>query len=195
MRRRMTGSLAAATLLAAAATVWASPASIGIYFAPDASDCDATQPIGTVLPMYVLALPGTDAANGITGAEFRMEGVPSSWWILDVTPNPLGTSFGNPFELGCTIAFQGCQQGPVVLLYTIRVLATSLLEDLVYSVQGSRSGLPCDVSCFCAPSLTLCDAPVFTIVCALGGQAFVNGGACTVAVHTATRSRVKSLYE
>ena|SRR5437867_3915226 len=90
MRRRMTGSLAAATLFAAAATAWASPASIGIYFARDASECDATQTIGTVLPMYVLAIPGTDwSASGITGAGFLIEGVPPGWWTIEQTPNPL----------------------------------------------------------------------------------------------------------
>ena len=48
--------------------------------------------------VYVLARLSGDTSGGITGAEFRIEGLPSNW-IKSVTPNPSATTIiGDPFE-------------------------------------------------------------------------------------------------
>src|SRR5215813_2810284 len=68
--------------------VVASPTSIGVFFTPDGGDCDYVARTFEPFTTYVLAVLGTDAAaNGITGAEFRLIGIDPSW-LNTVTPNP-----------------------------------------------------------------------------------------------------------
>jgi hypothetical protein len=178
----------------------ASPTTIGVFFDADATDCDASVTPSEPFNVYVSAALGTDAAGaGITGAEFRVEGL-SGIPVLSVTPNPASAGFavGNPTAGGCNIAFPSCMtgEGPrrVVLLYTISCLAPSPLQPRTVSVLWHA--VPIDVwdPCRPGPNVVLCDYPVFTRVCASGGSAFINNGSCAVAVQPTTWSAVKSLF-
>jgi hypothetical protein len=171
----------------------ASASSIGIFFAADASDCDATHASFSSLEMYVIALLSGDAAvDGITGAEFRLDGVPSDWFH-SVTYNPAASvSLGNPLTGGCNIGFPTCQPGPMVLLYTINSFATTSVSNLTYHIDRHTNPTNPFFQC---PLLVLCDVPVYSKICVTGGTAFVNGGSCTVGVKPASWSQIKSMYE
>jgi len=179
-------------------SVGASGSTIGVFFDPGATDCDISVAPLSPFSIYVSAVLGADAAGaGITGAEFRVDGLTVT--IMAVTPNPAASlSLGDPTAGWCAIAFPTCMSGEgsrrAVLLYTITCLATFPVSPVTATVM--HHALPCD-SCFpCrwAPCVTLCDDPVFTTVLVSGGQALINNGACTVEVQPSAWGRIKSLY-
>jgi len=179
-----------AALLALASSAAASPSSIGVFFTPDATDCDATIPYASLFDVYVVALPGTDAANGgMTGAEFRLDGIDPGWFP-QVTPSPLASiAVGNLFT-SAGIAFESCQGPGPVLLYTVWCIMGTQPAPRVLRIE--RPTAPYDHNI--APVLVLCDAPIYTKIWVTGGQAFLNGGTCTVGVEADTWSAVKSMF-
>ena len=193
MKVRVIASLVTALCLAGSA----SASSIGVFFAPDASDCDAdgVQPFAPFF-MYIGAVLGGDAAApGISGAEFQCTGVDPAWFNT-VTPNPVSNlALGNPIAGGCNIAFPGCMVGGTgnfVLLYTIQSLALAPVTGRTLSVLQHTT--PSNPNFLC-PLVTLCDGPVFTKLCVSGGQAFLNlGRPCTVSVEQKSWSQVKSMF-
>ena len=155
----------------------ASASSIGVYFAPDASDCDLVQPAPAPGTMYIIAILGGDAAGaGITTAEFRMDGFPAGWFPT-VTPNPsANVQLGGPITGGCNIGFPSCQQGGGrVLLYTISYFATTVVPETYLTIL--RHTNPGNILFQC-PLITQCDAN-FTKFCVSGGAALLNGRPCT----------------
>ncbi len=189
MKVRIIASLVMALLFSVGT---ASASSIGVYFAADGSDCDATVAPYSQVNWYVLAhLYRDGAVDGMTGAEFRVANVPSAWFNT-VTPTPAAnTVLGNLFT-GTNVAFAGCQPGPWVLLYTVNTFAVSALGPMDWQVLAHSTPSNPDFNC---PLLVFCDAPVYTKICVSGGEAFVNGGTCTVGVAPATWSSVKSMYQ
>ncbi len=145
---------------------------------------------GVVYTQYVhvyTRLSGA-TANGITGAEFYLDGVEAA---LDagfdawVTPNPLLTAdFGSPIvpsgeqqERRYNIVFNTCQAGTngFVFLASIRIQRVSpdgppdgFLLQVVAGNPPSNAAFPC-------PLVTLCDHPVFSRFCVPGRQFCVGG--------------------
>jgi hypothetical protein len=184
----------ALALLAAAAPTTASLPSIGVYFDPECATCSATASVGIPIDLYVNAQLGGWLPAGTVGAEFRIDGMPADWWVLSITPNPAATVvLGNPWT-GCNIAFQDCQgpAGGCINLYVIRVLPVSVRSNVHLQVNYHSNP-----SCpnFCCIKLTACDAPYYTSWCAGGGQAWINGPACTVGVSAISWGSVKRLYD
>ncbi|MFQ5599713.1 MAG: hypothetical protein ACE5G2_04075 [Candidatus Krumholzibacteriia bacterium] len=139
------------------------------------------------------AAPLGIATGGITGAEFRVEGAPSGWFFFPTANPESSIAFGDLLGFGTNIAFPSCQSTPSVNLYTVIVIRVSAVNDRLLSV------LPLQVfGCpdLCCVLLTVCDAPIFTKICVVGGEALINGTGdpCTVAVEQTTWSTLKSLY-
>lgn len=193
MKVRVIASLVLALCLACTGSAFAS--SIGVFFASDGSDCDATQGGPMPFTYYLGAVLGGDAAaGGITGAEFRVQNAPTmaDGWFMSNNPNPASNvAIGDPTGNGCNIAFAGCQSPPFVLLYTISGFASGVASPRTLRVLQHNSPsnplFPCSL-------LVLCDAPVFTKVCVPGGEAFLNSGNCTVGVEDKSWTSVKSLF-
>ena len=191
MKVRVIASLVMALCLAVGS---ASGSSIGVYFAADGSDCDATVAQNTPVTVYLLADMYADAGTGgITSAEFQVRNWPGSWFGSP-TPSPAANiSVGNPVGGGCNIAFPTCQPPGVnglILLYTINAFATTAPADL--RLVTDKHTTPSNPNFQC-PLVTICDE-VFSLLCVAGGEARINGGPCTVAVAPATWSAVKDLY-
>jgi hypothetical protein len=83
----------------------ASPTTIGVFFDAGATDCDASVAPFSTFNVYVSAILGTDAgASGITGADFRVDGL--TGLVSSFTPSPAAmSSIGDPTFCGCSIAF------------------------------------------------------------------------------------------
>lgn len=154
-------------------------ASIGVFFDPSGGSCNGTVPIPSFVTFYVIAFPDPQG-NGITGAEFRLDGVPAEGWYLSASPSSAAAvDIGNPFLEGCNIAFANCRSGAGgVLLYTITGAATTPVTNQTLRIL--RRTLPTDLGFIC-PLVTLCDAPDYTMVCVTGGEAVING-ACRAPV-------------
>jgi len=192
MKVRVIASLVTALCLAFTGSAFAS--SIGIFFAADGSDCDATQPgVGPFTYYLGAVMLGDAAAGGITGAEFRVDNAPGTadGWFMSANSEAPMTSVGNPILGGGNIAFPTCQPGPYRLLYTVTGFASVVLPARTLSVN--RHTVPSNPN-FPCPLLVLCDAPVFTTICVNAGQAFLNGGVCTVGVEETSWSSVKNLF-
>jgi hypothetical protein len=196
MKVRVIASLVMALCLAVGS---ANASSIGVFFAPDASDCDGTATQFVPFEYYVIVLLGGDAAaGGITGAEFRLDGVntnPGGWFNTVVASPASNVAIGNPIGTngqpgGVNIAFPTCQGGGMVLLYTISSVALAAVPPTTFQIN--RHITPPNPNFQC-PLVTLCDAE-FTKLCLPGGTAFLNGGPCNIAVTPATWSQVKGLY-
>ncbi len=189
MKVRIIASLVMALLFSVGT---ASASSIGVYFAADGSDCDATAAAYTPLNWYVLAhLYQDGAATGMTGAEFRVSGVPTAWFHT-ITANPTASAvLGNLFT-GTNIAWAGCQTGPFVTLYSVSTFPTATpTAEMDWQILAHTT--PSNPSFNC-PVLVMCDAPVYTMVCVSGGEAFLNGRPCTVGVNPSTWTQVKTLF-
>lgn len=145
--------------------------SITISESADGTSCYMPDiPPGGSGTAYIHAWLGGPTSGGITGAEFRIVGMPPEM-IVSVTPNPAANIFlGNPFGGGCNIAFPLCQTGTngVVLLYTVN-LSVPPTGVPHYVLEVQRHTPPSGPSFEC-PLVTLCDAPVFTNVCVSGGR-------------------------
>ncbi len=191
MKLRASGSVAAVLM-----TGVAQASSIGVFFAPDGSDCDGVATPLVPFTIYVGAVLGGDAAAaGIVGAEFSLAGADPAW-ITTVTPNPAADiAIGNPVLVGnggCDIAFPGCQPGPYVPLYTIQFTSPVAIAPRTFAIR--RHLVVADPIYACV-LLRLCGGN-FTKLCVAGGQAFLNDPtrACTVGVEQQTWSTVKSMF-
>jgi len=192
-------ALVASLLLAggAASPSFAGLASIGLYFDPDCAACGLqVQTPGLPFDLYVNAALGAELWEGTTGAEFRIQGMPSDWWILEVRPNPAADIFiGDPFGSGCNIAFFDECEGPpggCINLLVVRVLPVSYQANVHLQVMH-RTTSHCPI--FCCPILTACDSPIFTHVCVRGGEAWINGPNCTVSTTPSSWGSVKTRYQ
>jgi len=136
----------------------------------DGSSCympDIPTPGQGTAHIIAFLAPGP-TSNGITGAEFRVVGMPPEMGVTAI-PNPLANlDLGNPFGDGCNIAFPTCQTGSsgIVLLYTVQLFVPPTgvphyVLDVEQHASPSGPNFPC-------PLVTLCDAPVFTKVCVNG---------------------------
>lgn len=168
--------------------------SIGVFFEPDGSDCDGSATAGIPFTVYIGAVLGGDAAaDGISTAQFRLDGVDAAWFAV-VTPSPAANlTIGTPIGGSCGIAFPSCETGPYVPLYTIQLIAPGSLQPTMFTIRFPD--LPSN-PWFC-PLVTKCDGPVFTKVCVSGGQAFLNypNRPCSVAVRSDSWSKVKRLFQ
>jgi len=192
MKVRAIASLVMALCLAVGS---ASASSISVYFAADGSDCDTSVPAAfSTVNVWILAdLYGDAATGGITGAEFRVDGWPNTWFGAPTRNPAANIDVGNPFTGGTNIAFPSCQPAGtngIVLLFTVNGFATSAPSNLV--LKTTQHTVPSNPNFQC-PLVTICD-DVFTKVCVAGGEAFINGPPCNVAVTPASWSTVKSLY-
>ena len=172
----------------------ANASSIGVFTAPDGSDCDAEVVPFTPFFTYVIALLGGDAAaGGISGAELRLLGIDAGW-SNTVTPNPAAfIVLGNVIGDGANIAFPALQPGPMVTLFTIQSLA---LAPVTPRTLGIVKKNPQASPAFDCPLVTLAP-PDFYSLCVLGGEAFLNRALnppCTVGVTPTTWTQMKNLY-
>ena len=119
--------------------------------------------LGTVY--VVAALFGDEATNGVTGAEFRINEFPASWFP-GATANPAATAIGDPLGAGCSITFADCQTRPyfTILLYTITYFPT---DAGVHNVNIVTASPPFD-PLFDCPVMKLCDAGRSSL-CVTGG--------------------------
>jgi len=189
MKVRVIASLVTALCLSVGS---ANASSIGVFFAADGSSCTGTVANFTQANYFVGAILGGDAAAaGITGAEFRLDGVNPGWFTTATAGAGSNLALGGPTTGGCNIAWPTCQTGSFVLLYSIVSFVTTgtppptTLSILKHTTPSNPN--------FLCPLVTLCDQS-FTLLCVSGGQAFLNGGNCNVAVQQTSWSSVKSLY-
>lgn len=186
-------------LLLCAGSALAEPR-IRVYADPD---CASTTlpPMDPPGPYIVYAMASLDTLAGVTGAEFRIQGLPAGWQAFAM-PNPAATvALGDPFGTpGANIAFATCQTAPCVLLYQIALLPATSQAAVVLEV---RANTPPSNPSFACPLLVLCDDPYFTAVCvrADGSGGGGGGGNCgwncwppPIAVQPSAWTRVKGLY-
>ena len=169
---------------------------LGLYFDPQGTTFERPQPANAADTAWILAVPGGDAAaDGIVGAEFRLDNFPSDWFVTPVANPAASLILGGPLAGGTSIAFDTCQSPGVpatpVLLFTLNYFATSVHDQHVVRVlQHSTPSNPA----FQCPLVVLCDAPTYTKLCVTGGLAAFNWPGFT-AVTPSTWSAVKSLFD
>ncbi|MFQ5601177.1 MAG: hypothetical protein ACE5G2_11580, partial [Candidatus Krumholzibacteriia bacterium] len=110
---------------------------------------------------------------------------------------------GDPFNrLGVNIAFQTCQTGPRVQLFTFTVVEVVPANDIWLTVRQHYD--PANYL-FACPLFTLCDAPAFTKVCVgapdsdhwravINPSIGVTGDCIPVPVSESTWSEIKAIY-
>jgi len=195
---------------------------IGIYADAAGTQCCITAPMYTPTTAYVMSTLADSTANGVTGAEFRIEFSPgTAGYVVQWTADPgVDVAIGSPIDetpldpadpRGCNLAFNTCRPttpGAQITWGTLGFVALSATPaELTLRVKQKS---PPNNQFHKCPLFVLCDAPVFTAVNmtltqdALGGEepvaftAYVNRAGCTacgpVAVAPVTWSGVKELF-
>ena len=188
-------------LIAALLVIWACQAwgaSIGLFADPGCSSCNLDIPappgVGT-LYISVVSASISPPACGVTGAEFRVAGLPTGW-VAWSTPSPLASlALGDPFSPGgAYLALNSTQTSDCVLLYTVVLWPASAGEEAVLRVLAHNP--PSNPFLGTCPALSGGDCPTGWAACVAGGTLYVNSSTtCTVGVEPSTWSRVKVLYE
>jgi hypothetical protein len=144
-------------------------------------------------------------AAGITGVEFRIDNSNEAAYTCSFIPDPAANVvLGNPFFIGCNMAFATCQTGTGgrIKLGQVMILESVSASDVMLTVRQHFTPANPNYSC---PLATLCDDPTYTTVCltvpdADHWRSVVNPtGAITadcnpVGVEQSTWSQVKSLF-
>lgn len=208
-------ALAAALALAILGTSRLSQAaSLYPSFDPNYFRCEATLYPFVAADLYVsasyYASPPSDPGilvQGITGGEFRLEGLDTTHLFYRADPVLSGTIEGDPLVGGCRVSFPACQgwrnddcSVPLLHLFLLPIAPLSSTNILIR---------PRGESCrpeFPTPFLTLCDGPAATHFCAFSRTVCINPsnfctacpvsspGDCVLAVTPATWSSVKALF-
>jgi len=172
MRTTSRFATAVAIALLGSGAARASDGIIGVYGDLTATQRNATFSLGVPRTLFIVAQLEGLTASGMTGAEFRVEGLPEDWTVF-ATPNPAApVALGDPFRVvngvhRANIAFPSCTFGTEgrVLLYTVVVIANSVVETGDMVVLG---GDPPANPAWPVPLMTLCDFPDYSIVAAQG---------------------------
>jgi hypothetical protein len=194
MRSRVLVPCVLAVLLQACST---SAASIGIFSTADCSSCNLSIERGATDTLYVRALTEGVTVGDMSGAEFRIEGLPAGWSVT-VIPNPLVVvTIGDPFGDGIDLAFAVDPHGTCVDLFkvVIRAWSSEIVHDGVLRVVVHRH--PAYPWSTCPGFFIDCGQPCdyFDLYCTGGGSLFINSSrSCTVAVRPSAWSDVKRLY-
>jgi hypothetical protein len=145
--------------------------------------------------MYILAQLDGQTTSGITGAEFRVDGIPEGW--IGMANAPTGAIvIGDVLAGGASMGFGSCNQGSggLVTLWTITLVATSTVTDVMITIRMKE---PPSNAAHSYPLFILCDG-TFTLRKALRGKAFINPLAssdCTDYSPPRAPARIDSLFE
>jgi hypothetical protein len=193
--RNITLALFAALFLILTTNATTAEERIVIAFDDDCTSCSTSIGIGQQAIARIRAVRG-DFIDlfGFRGANFRVAGLPNGWTV-DCVPNPTANVvLGAPFEEGVSMAFPGAYGlgGSCLELYTCTITATSSDTATLEVVAPSSPNISCpQPTC---PCVNLANSP-FQPLCAVGGQAYINGPGCTVSVKQRTWSQVKRLFD
>ena len=174
---------------------------IGIFLDPNAASCAANVGTSPRIDLHIIAILEGDVAE-MTGAEFRIVGVPESWtpqnvlWVPDVGST---ISIGNPLfptapypPAGVAVSFRSCQRSSRVELGRIVLLGPPTGDNVRLQVTTTTiwPHVPC-------PAVTRCDIPRYSYACVGGGEVVLNGeepASCQVAIEESTWSNIKSIF-
>lgn len=122
--------------------------------------CQITAPPGQLTEFFIL---GDPEFFGLSGAEFRVVGLPPEWTVV-AEPSPQAViSLGDPFVDGVNIAFATCSTDPVALLYTVSVMPSGPTTTALLAVCGHET--PTNPH-FTGAVITGCTIPGFSLVVA-----------------------------
>jgi hypothetical protein len=136
--------------------------------------CELAAPPGTPFTFYIFAQLAGVAGNGISGAEFRIDGLPEDdAWSFQFVPNPAANLvLGSPTADGVDIAFPACQTGAFGLVLLGTVTGVNQSDSQGYALHA-RARIPPSNASFDCPLVTLCDAQ-FTKVCVSSNALLLN---------------------
>ena len=197
--RSLLAALSSAGLVVAICTPLGAAPGIGVFLDPGCTMCSGTATFLVPFTFYIAARVEPPFVEGIAGASFRVEGLPSSWNTIyvpiDCEPNPvLSLVIGTPFSsYGTHVAFANNCSGPAscIPLFTCHVIPFATETNVRLRVRP----VPYPCPSYCCPELLRCDPPIYTSVCVAGGEAVFNGPPCTVGVQRATWTQVKRLFD
>jgi len=131
--------------------------------------------------------------DGLTGAEFRISGLPREWLAI-TTPTPGAyTVSGDLFGDGVRIYFPQAQYSDPLLLFTVTLWPPSPGAAAILRVDTL---VPPPYPFFPCPGVLGGDCGFDPgLVCAGGGVLYVNSDRCTVGIEPGTWSQVKRLYD
>ena len=106
----------------------------------DLDNCDLAS-VQPFVPFFLyVGVGGGVAGLGISGAEFRVDGIDPSWFVTASNPLPGATIIGSPHEGGCSVSFSQCQNTQSqVLLCVLQCVATSAVTPRVVIARAHNN--------------------------------------------------------
>ena len=170
-------------------------ATVGLYSTPNCTSCNLNIPSSATEGRFYICASGAaseEFCGGSSEFEFRIEGLRLGW-VVAVVRSPLSQyALGDPFGLGCNIAFGEPQTSECTLLYTVMITP---------SFPGARSTLrarphfsPTNPDFNCIRAVPACQGNAG--ICLGGGALLINSDTtCSVGVEPSSWASVKALYE
>ena len=148
-----------------------------------------TQPTG----VFTILADATASCGCVSGAEFRVAGLGSGWFVT-VTASPgAALAIGDPLGAGCNIALSSCSTPGPALLYTIGLTYLAGGDPPATTLHVEAHSTPSHPA-FACPVVTADTGIIFCRECATSGVLYINNpGDCTVGTRAATWSQVKAL--
>jgi hypothetical protein len=180
-----------------ATSAWS--ASIGLFSTSDCSSCNLDVPQGETRTFYISVLTEElpPWVTAITGAEFKVIGLPDAWNAVS-TPNPAANVVeGDPLgAVGARIAFPVRMEGTCITLFSVEVTVSTSLNDVTLQVTHRTPSTNPTACPFVLPDCEPGPCPFSPPPCVAGGEMFINSETdCTVSVENTTWSVVKRVYD
>jgi hypothetical protein len=173
--------------------------SIGIYADSLGTRCSVQATPFVPFKLYVLGKLQGLTSCGIAVSEFGIEGMPSGFYSAWKANPRAQMQLGSPLTTA-GLSFEPCESGGdgIVHLYTLEVVPTTEVHDVVLQVRGGSPPTNADFPC---PWFSLCDRamglPLYTKRCLETPTFIINpspGNDCVTSVEPRSWGDVKALY-
>jgi hypothetical protein len=172
---------------------------IGIFTDTNASACDLRVSPGRTTTFYVVLAPDGTTRGGITGVEFQIDASKASGYLVmgELPMSNVTIQLGSAFSGGMNLVWAECVSQLTLPILNFQILNTGGGITDAPLLVGAHSDAARRNPLFDCPLVTLCDAPVFSLVCITGGAGILNSSfevTCGSGAQRQKWSRVKALF-
>lgn len=159
---------------------------IGLYSNGDCSECQLSVPSGSSSAFFLRVHPVELAGELITGAEFRIVGIPAGW-AASFLPPASGLEVGDVLGTGGALVLLSPVSGDCIDIGRVEITATSSESEVTITIDTPATR-PCPLVSYVTPAFP-------PRRCASGTVLWINSSdSCRVATARGSWSTMKELF-